>query len=303
MKRPARNTRKRLRTSIVGQGDDWIPVDGWDVPISKYKDLLEIYSMAESHEIDLPLDQIRFALASGRCCKTALSSISLDGLECFLSELLSPYLDVKHKHWDSNSPGASGIYKTAVLTLGDLRLINRRLQIAQTALITWHRASGLPPITKKANLAAEKNSVIPNEQGKTKEELPSKDAEDRAQAWEENIANEIIAHIDSKVETPFVIFHFLSYRNRVFFIQKIGWFHSIPGNEVKVAKIVVNRGIELIPVEIVASARGWIPYFARNKAEEGRLGWNEETIQLKAISNDENDNLLEAVQAVRLISR
>ena len=298
MKRPAADKRKRIRSCIVGQGDDRIRHDGWDVPVSNYKDLIEIYTMAESRGCKLPIDQITFALTSVGCYEGSLSSRSIGGLEFFLTEILSPYFDVTCEPWDANAPGASGVYKKAILTLGHLRLVNRRLSIAQAVLIKWHEASGLPPIKKKASVLAETQLVTRSEEIKL-EGLASTELVDRAQAWEASIANEIIAHVVSKVETPLIRFHFLSYHQRVFFIQKTGWFHAIHGDEIQIGKIVASKGIDIVPVEIIASARGWVPYFARNQAEQRRLGWNEETIQLKAISEDDAANLHDAIQAVR----
>jgi hypothetical protein len=301
MKRPAVKKRKRIRSCIVGQGDDRIPHDAWDVPISNYKELIEIYMMGKNGGFHLPLDEITSVLKKKGYYGGALSSRSLDGLEFFLTELLSPYFDVTGEHWDSNAPGASGIYKRAVLTLGNLRLVNRRLCMAQAVLIKWHKDSGLPPVKKKAIILTATKSEIRGDKEKL-EGLVSTELSDRARAWEESIANEIIAHVESQAETAFIRFHFLSYRQRVFFIQKTGWFHSIPGDELNIAELISSKGIDLIPVEIIASARGWVPYFARNQAEEGRLGWNEESIKIKAISEDDVANLHDAIQAVRSTS-
>jgi hypothetical protein len=267
---------KRIRSSIIGEGDDWIPIDSWASPISDYKQLSKIFQLAENEGLEIPISDIENKLHDLTEFSSNFSSQSIDDFEYFIVELLKPYLDIQRQAWDANAPGASGVYKKARLQLGNLREIRKRLRVTQEVLVAWNEKNG-GIHEKESKLKPE----IINQPVQDKNDPTNLSKDESARYWEQQIANEIINHVNSKCEKPLARFHFLSFKRTVLFIKKSGWWHSIPGDGFRVAELIGNAGIKIIPVEVVSSKQGWVPYFGRSRGEERGFGWNEPTIQLK----------------------
>jgi hypothetical protein len=101
--------------------------------------------------------------------------------------------------------------------------------------------------------------------------------------WERYIFKEVLQRQRAADAVPFVRFNFLVHDGRVFFIDTLGWWHSLPGEARKIATALRKAGIRITRVKIIRSGAPWTPYFGRTRDEEPNRGWNDPTIELKPV--------------------
>jgi hypothetical protein len=250
---------------IVGLGDDVI--DDWRSPLADYNLLINSLAHCDEVGIDFPIkDLTTFLIKRGFDLKES-DSYSILSSEDMFEAILNPHLRISNEGWGGDSPGRSGVYKTAYLELGHTREIRKILKQAEKFMVNWIESTS----DKKArNSLAIKTNVVTKQNTQNDNET-----EIRRQQWEDDLFNQL--EIAVKRNQRLIRLNYLVFQGVIFYLDR-SWWHSLVGSVKNVTNRLRTAGFKVIDVEVISTKIGWIPYFARHNEEEKNLGWNEKTI-------------------------
>ena len=127
------NTSKKYR--IVGQGDDVIC--DWHTPISDYHTLINALAHCEEIGVEFPIQELIFYLIQRGYGVKDSGSYSISSTEDLFEVLIHPHFRISNEAWGGDSPGRSGVYKTAYLELGHTKEIRKILKESEQFMIDW----------------------------------------------------------------------------------------------------------------------------------------------------------------------
>jgi hypothetical protein len=272
----------------IGEGDDFVDQEEWSPPFDKYNRLSNILSNAEEFNQDIPWAEVTQDIPALRVAP--LGEITTEYASTFedLLKISFPVeINVDREMWDSGSPGASGFYVEAFVLEGAEEKIISVLDELQSNLVDWYEDSRLLIKVKEQELQLEKE--VNKREEEKKAQLKNQKNEDRSEHKLGN--NEIIKKITGYLESPnapfFCAFHFLVTENKEVFVLDIeGWWHSTSIEAHSIVRKLELLGVSISRVKINETSRGWTSYFARQRTEELRHGWNERSL---VIDSDDPD--------------
>ena len=259
------NTTKKYR--IVGQGDDVI--NDWHTPLADYHLLINALAHCEEIGVEFPIRElISFLIQRGYGVKDS-GSYSISSAEDLFEALIHPHFRISNEAWGGDSPGRSGLYKTAYLELGHTKEIRKILKESEQFMIDWLELS---EVDKPHNIL-----IIKVDSFTKQATQENNETEIRRQQWEDSLFNQVESAVKGNQELTRL--NYLVFQGVIFYLNR-SWWHSLGGSVENVTKKLRSAGFQVVDIEVISTQIGWIPYFARHKEEEPNLGWDEKTIKL-----------------------
>jgi hypothetical protein len=276
--------RKNMYT-LIGEGDGGVSPLDWAKPVSKCPTLLSIHKNCEAGEFEFPLDAISTFLVRRGFRGRPLAAEAQESLQLFLEEALGDDISVDREHYD-HGPGASGLYYKAFLRTNQLKSVEALLFSLEEFLSLWSEESGLNAALE--DLETRALSAATRSQAETRE-AEQQLLQQRAissQKWEDELFRQVCQSVVAGSPKAFARLHFMVFKGQIFVLEMQGWWHSLPGDPLKVARMLSDHGLGVTRVTIRSSSKGWIPYFARKHGEEPGLGWFDPGLEVGPCSSE-----------------
>jgi hypothetical protein len=258
-------TSKKYR--IVGRGDDVIC--DWYTPLTDYHSLINALTHCEEIGVKFPIQElISYLIQRGYGVKDS-GSYSILSTEDLFEALLYPHFRISNEAWGGDSPGRSGVYKTAYLELGHTKEIRKILKESEQFIFDWLELSEVnePYVT----------SIIKIDSLSKQATQENNETIIRRQQWEDSLFNQV--EIAVKGNQELTKLNYLVFQGVIFYLNR-SWWHSLVGSVENVTNRLRSAGFQVIDIEVTSTQIGWIPYFARHNDEEPNLGWDEKTIKI-----------------------
>jgi hypothetical protein len=276
---------KKAKYTLIGEGDGGVSLSDWAAPMSNCPTLLSIHDNCEAGEFEFPLNAVSAFLVQRGFRRKPLAAEAQENLQLFLEEALGDDISVAREHYD-HGPGASGLYYKVFLRTKQLKSVEALLFSLEEFLILWSEGSGLNTALNDLEMRAfSAASRLQAETREAEQQLLQQQAIS-TQKWEDELLRQVCQSVVDETPNAFARLHFMVFKGRIFVLEKEGWWHTLRGNPLKVARLISDLGLGVTRVTIRSSSRGWIPYFARKHEEEPGLGWFDSGLEVDPCSSE-----------------
>jgi hypothetical protein len=252
---------------IVGQGDDVI--NDWHTPLADYHLLINALAHCEEIGVEFPIQELISLLTQRGYGVKDSGPYSISSTEDLFEVLLHPHLSIRNEAWGGDSPGRSGVYKTAFLELGHTKHIRKILKESEQFIINWIESSEIN--------TPQNTSIIKTDSVAKQITQENNETEILRQQWEDRLFNQV--EIAVRENQKLIRLNYFVFQGVIFYLNR-SWWHSLGGSVENVTNRLRSAGFQVVDIEVISTQIGWIPYFARHKEEELNLGWNEKTIKI-----------------------